>query len=222
MSMLSCADAAWRWHRPWHRNAISAIAECALIGAPAVPLIGVTSVLGGDGAIDSMFLVFKTGVSSGPAQAGSIPVRLRSDFVRLSFGDRSGALPGLLATVDPASTSASGHPRRGHGHGSCRPSDLPASTTVAAPPVLLCQRLPAPANPARRARSEPRRRCHTYQGGCRPSQSRTTEIHGQQDILHTTQPKAGKKLQRQVDHGEETIWRLHATRQTPAPSRAAR
>jgi hypothetical protein len=55
-----------------------------------------------------MFLVFKTGVSSGPAQAGSIPVRLRSDFVRRSFGDRSGALPGLLATVDPAATSTTG------------------------------------------------------------------------------------------------------------------
>jgi hypothetical protein len=36
-----------------------------------------TSALGGDDAIDSMFLVFKTGVSSDPAQAGSIPVRLR-------------------------------------------------------------------------------------------------------------------------------------------------
>jgi hypothetical protein len=152
-----------------------------------------------------------------------LPVRLRSDFVRLSFDDRSGALPGLLATVDPASTSVSGHhPRRGHGHGSCRPSDLPASTTVAALPVLLCQRLPAAANPARRARSEPRRRCPTHQGGCRPASPGPPKIHGQQDILHTTQPKAGKKLLRQVDHGEETIWRLHATRQTPAPSRAAR
>jgi hypothetical protein len=29
------------------------------------------------GAITSMLLVFKTGVSSDPAQAGSIPVRLR-------------------------------------------------------------------------------------------------------------------------------------------------
>jgi hypothetical protein len=77
MSVLSCDDAAERWHRRWHRNVISAIAECVLMGAPAVPLIGVTSTLGGDDAIDSMFLVFKTGVSSGPAQAGSIPVRLR-------------------------------------------------------------------------------------------------------------------------------------------------
>jgi hypothetical protein len=47
------------------------------MGASADLLIGVTSALGGDDAIDSMFLVFKTGVSSGPAQAGSIPVRLR-------------------------------------------------------------------------------------------------------------------------------------------------
>ena len=75
--MLSCDDAAERWHRRWHRNVISAIAECALIDAPAVPLIGVTSALGGDDAITSMFSVFKTGVSSDPAQAGSIPVRLR-------------------------------------------------------------------------------------------------------------------------------------------------
>jgi|SRR5215207_1552454 hypothetical protein len=90
MSLLSCDDVTERWHRRWHRNAISAIAECALIDAPAVPLIGVTSVLGGDDAINSVFLVFKTGVSSDPAQAGSIPVRLRSDFVRLPFGDRSG------------------------------------------------------------------------------------------------------------------------------------
>jgi hypothetical protein len=77
MYVLSCYDAAGRWHRCWHRNAISTIAECALMSAPAVLLIGVTSALGGDGAINSMFLVFKTGVSSGPAQAGSIPVRLR-------------------------------------------------------------------------------------------------------------------------------------------------
>jgi hypothetical protein len=77
MSMLSCDDAAERWHRRWHRNVISAIAECVLMGAPAVPLIGVTSALGGDGAISSIFSVFKTGVSSDPAQAGSIPVRLR-------------------------------------------------------------------------------------------------------------------------------------------------
>ena len=77
MSMLSCDDAAERWHRRWHRNVISAIAECALIGAPAVPLIGVTSVFSGEGAISSMFSVFKIGVSSDPAQAGSIPVRLR-------------------------------------------------------------------------------------------------------------------------------------------------
>src|SRR5215216_5717504 len=76
--MLSCDDAAEHWHRRWHRNVISAIAECALIGALAVPLIGVTSALGGDDAIHAMFLVFKTGVSSVPAQAGSIPVRLRS------------------------------------------------------------------------------------------------------------------------------------------------
>jgi hypothetical protein len=47
------------------------------MGASADLLIGVTSVLGDDDAIDSMFLAFKTGVSSGPAQAGSIPVRLR-------------------------------------------------------------------------------------------------------------------------------------------------
>jgi hypothetical protein len=66
-----------RWHRRWHRNAISAITECVLMGASADLLIGVTSVLGDDDAIDSMFLAFKTGVSSGPAQAGSIPVRLR-------------------------------------------------------------------------------------------------------------------------------------------------
>jgi hypothetical protein len=77
MFVLSCDDAAGRWHRLWHRNVISAIAECVLMGAPAVPLIGVTSALGGDDVITSMFLVFKTGVSSGPAQAGSIPVRLR-------------------------------------------------------------------------------------------------------------------------------------------------
>jgi hypothetical protein len=75
--MLGCDDAAGRWHRRWHRNVIGAIAECVLMGALAVPLIGVTSVLGGDGAITSVFLVFKTGVSSSPAQAGSIPVRLR-------------------------------------------------------------------------------------------------------------------------------------------------
>jgi hypothetical protein len=55
MSVLSCDDAAGRWHR----NAINAIAECVLIGAPAVPPIGVTSVLGGNGDIISMFSVFK-------------------------------------------------------------------------------------------------------------------------------------------------------------------
>jgi hypothetical protein len=77
MSVLTCDDAARRWHRRWHRNVIGAIAECVLMGASAVPLIGVTSALGGGGAINSMFLVFKTGVSSDPAQAGSIPVRLR-------------------------------------------------------------------------------------------------------------------------------------------------
>jgi hypothetical protein len=77
MASLSCDDAAGHWHRRWHRNAISTIAECALMGAPAVPRIGATSVLGGDGVISSMFSVFKTGVSSVPAQAGSIPVRLR-------------------------------------------------------------------------------------------------------------------------------------------------
>jgi hypothetical protein len=64
MFVLSCDDAAECWHRRWHRNVISAIAECALIGAPAVPLIGVTSALGGDDAINSTFLVFKTGVST--------------------------------------------------------------------------------------------------------------------------------------------------------------
>ena len=77
MSMLSCDDAAGRWHRRWHRNAISAIAECVLMDALAVPLIGVTTTLGGSDAINSLYLVFKTGVSSVPAQAGSIPVRLR-------------------------------------------------------------------------------------------------------------------------------------------------
>jgi hypothetical protein len=77
MAVLSCDDAAGRWHRCWHRNVIGAIAECVLMDALAVPLIGVTSVLGGSGPIGSLFLVFKTGVSSGPAQAGSIPVRLR-------------------------------------------------------------------------------------------------------------------------------------------------
>jgi hypothetical protein len=48
--------------------------------------------------------------SVGPGAPGFVclPVRLRSDFVRLSFGDRSGALPGLLATVDPAATSTTG------------------------------------------------------------------------------------------------------------------
>ena len=77
MSVLSCDDAAGRWHRRWHRSVIAAIAECVLMSALAVPLIGVTSALARDGAISSMFLVFKTGVSSDPAQAGSIPVRLR-------------------------------------------------------------------------------------------------------------------------------------------------
>ena len=47
------------------------------MGAPVVPLIGVTSALGGDDAINSLFSVFKTGVSSDAPQAGSIPVRLR-------------------------------------------------------------------------------------------------------------------------------------------------
>jgi hypothetical protein len=71
--MLSCDDAAGRWHRRWHRNIIGAIAECALMGAPAVPPIGVTSALVGDGAITAMFLVFKTGVSSDPAQRVRFP-----------------------------------------------------------------------------------------------------------------------------------------------------
>jgi hypothetical protein len=77
MSILTCSDAARCWHRRWYRNVISAIAECVPMGALAVPLIGVTSVFSDDGAISSMFSVFKTGVSSDPAQAGSIPVRLR-------------------------------------------------------------------------------------------------------------------------------------------------
>jgi hypothetical protein len=77
MVVLSCDDAAGRWHRRWHRNAISAIVECVLMAASAAPLIGVTGALGGSGAINSLFSVFKTGVSSAPAQAGSIPVRLR-------------------------------------------------------------------------------------------------------------------------------------------------
>jgi hypothetical protein len=49
--------------------------------------------------LGTCLLLLQTGVSSGPAQAGSIPVRLRSDLVRCSFGDRSGALPGLATTV---------------------------------------------------------------------------------------------------------------------------
>src|SRR3712207_432398 len=40
---------------------------------------GVTSALGDDGAVNSIFSAFKTDVSSDPAQAGSIPVRLREE-----------------------------------------------------------------------------------------------------------------------------------------------
>src|SRR5215217_9282917 len=97
MSMLSCDDPAGRWHRRWHRNAISAIAESVLMSAPAVPLIGVTSALGGSDAIDSLFSVFKTGVSSVPAQAGSIPVRLREPVrVRAVGATRYGWSRGAL------------------------------------------------------------------------------------------------------------------------------
>jgi hypothetical protein len=56
MSILTCSDAA----RCWHRNVISAIAECVPMGALAVPLIGVTCMFSGDGASSSMFSVFKT------------------------------------------------------------------------------------------------------------------------------------------------------------------
>jgi hypothetical protein len=51
--------------------------ECAHNAALDYPSIEVTSVFAGDADIGWMISVFKTGVSSDPAQAGSIPVRLR-------------------------------------------------------------------------------------------------------------------------------------------------
>jgi hypothetical protein len=56
--------------------------DCTHNAALAHPSIGVTSVFAGYEVISSTILVFKTGVSSDPAQAGSIPVRLR--YQRLS------------------------------------------------------------------------------------------------------------------------------------------
>ena len=51
--------------------------ECAHNAARGHPSIEVTSAFVGDAAISQTISVFKTGVSSDPAQAGSIPVRLR-------------------------------------------------------------------------------------------------------------------------------------------------
>jgi hypothetical protein len=75
--MLTCCYEESCWHRRWHGNVIGGILEYAHNAALAHPSIGVTSVFAGNAVIGSMNLVFKTGVSSVPAQAGSIPVRLR-------------------------------------------------------------------------------------------------------------------------------------------------
>jgi hypothetical protein len=76
--MLTCCYEELCWHRRWHGNVIGGILEYAHNAALAHPSIGVTSVFAGNAVISSMNLVFKTGVSSDPAQAGSIPVRLRN------------------------------------------------------------------------------------------------------------------------------------------------
>jgi hypothetical protein len=75
--VLTCCYEEPCWHRRWHGNVIGDIVECAHDAALAHPSIGVTSAFAGDVAISPTISVFKTGVSSDPAQAGSIPVRLR-------------------------------------------------------------------------------------------------------------------------------------------------
>jgi hypothetical protein len=77
MSMLSCDDAAWRWHGHRHGIAIAAIAEQGQVLEDVESSHSLTCGTALTVDIRRRIQIFKTGVSSSPAQAGSIPVRLR-------------------------------------------------------------------------------------------------------------------------------------------------
>jgi hypothetical protein len=66
-----------RWHGHWHGIAIAAIAEHGQFLVDAEPAHSLTCGVAATADIRQGIQIFKTGVSSGPAQAGSIPVRLR-------------------------------------------------------------------------------------------------------------------------------------------------
>jgi hypothetical protein len=66
-----------RWHGHWHGIAIAAIAEHGWVRDDVGPAHSLTCGVATTAGIRRGIQIFKTGVSSGPAQAGSIPVRLR-------------------------------------------------------------------------------------------------------------------------------------------------
>ena len=65
------------WHGHWHGIVIAAIAEQGQVRVDVGPAHSLTCGVVVTAGIRGRIQIFKTGVSSGPAQAGSIPVRLR-------------------------------------------------------------------------------------------------------------------------------------------------
>jgi hypothetical protein len=65
------------WHGRWHRIAIAAIVEQSQVVADVGQDGPLTCSFAVNANIREGIRIFKTGVSSDPAQAGSIPVRLR-------------------------------------------------------------------------------------------------------------------------------------------------
>jgi hypothetical protein len=77
---------AQAWHGRWHRIAIAAIAERGQVLDDVGPTHSLTCGFAAIANILALIRIFKSGVCSDPAQAGSIPVRLRRIGTRTNVG----------------------------------------------------------------------------------------------------------------------------------------